>query len=225
MSTEELNLHCATCGSTDRPPTRSPMSWAALEAYSHVDWLDEGAVLPSHDIWPRSSTMPLTGHRRNIKVHHPFAAAVGESFWVLFMPGAAALNGWAEEPETITASAFVHCRLDEIIRRAESWAWVRVSVDDVVSITELERRFSARISPLPQGERHQTLVRTCFRDWDLIEGSSEGDVGVWFLARRSQQKLHLVAAGRWAFHEDIAYAGNLEITEEQWERVCRSTAS
>lgn len=225
MSSEQLNLRCPTCGSMNRPPTRSSMPWAAIEAYSHVDWLDEGAALPSHDIWPRSSKMPESGHRRRVKVYHPFAAVLGESFWVMFMPGAAALNGWATAPETIAASAFVHCRLDEIIRRAEPWAWVVVAVDDVVPIPELERRFPAQITHLPPVERHQTLVRTCFQDWDLIEGSSEGDVAVWFLAHRRQRKLHLVAAGHSSFHEDIACAGNLEITEEQWAGFCRSPAS
>jgi hypothetical protein len=221
MSAEKLNLQCATCGSsTDRAQARSLMPWAELEACCNVDWLDEGTALPNHDIWTRSSTMPLTGHRQHVKLYHPFAAAIGESFWLMFMPGAAALNGWAEAPQTIITSAFVHCHLDEIIRRAESWAWVLVAIDDVVSIPKLGRRFPNQIGPVPDAELHQTLVRTRFRDWDLIEGSSEGDVGAWFLARRSQQKIHLVGAGRWSFHEDVACAGNLEITNEQWKRLC-----
>src|ERR1022692_2461933 len=128
MSAEKLNLQCATCGSsTDRAQARSLMPWAELEACCNVDWLDEGTALPHHDIWTRSSTMPLTGHRQHVKLYHPFAAAIGESFWLMFMPGAAALNGWAEAPQTIITSAFVHCHLDEIIRRAESWAWVLVA--------------------------------------------------------------------------------------------------
>jgi len=165
--------------------------------------------------------MPLTGHRQHVKLHHPFAAAIGESFWLMFMPAAAALNGWADVPEAIATSAFVHCRLHEIIQRAESWAWVVVVIEDVVSIAEMERRFPARIGPPPDAQWHQTLIRTRFQDWDLIEGSSEGDVGAWFLVRRSQHKLHLVGAGRWSFHEDLVCVGNLEITDEQWERLCR----
>src|ERR1700683_2583228 len=221
MSPKELNLRCTAWGSsTAGPLARSLMTWE-LAAYCNVGWLDDGAALPSHDIWPRSSTMPLTGHRRHVKLHHPFAAMIGESFWLMFIPGAAALNGWAEAPATIAASAFVHCRLEEIVCRAESWAWVLVAIEDVVSIAELEQRFPTRISLLPRAEWHQTLVRTRFRNWDLIEGSSEGDVGAWFLGRRGVGKVHLIGAGRWSFHEDLACAGNLEITDEQWERLCR----
>jgi hypothetical protein len=197
------------------------MPWSELEAYCNVAWLEEGAALPDNDIWARSSKLPLTGHRRHVKLYHPFAAAFGESFWLMFMPGAAALNGWSEAPEAIITSAFVRCHLDEIIQRAESWAWVAVVVEDVISIPELERRFPARIGTPPDSQRHQSLIRTRFQNWDLIEGSSEGDVGAWFLARHSQQKLHLVGAGRWSFHEDLACVGNLEITAEQWERLCR----
>jgi hypothetical protein len=108
----------------------------------------------------------------------------------------------------------------EIARRAESWAWILVAVGDVVPLPELERRIPPRLSLMPQAERHRTVVQTSFRDWELIEGSSEGDVGAWFLARRSPHKVRLIAAGQWSFHEDTVWAGNLELVEGQWERLC-----
>ena len=220
MSAEALNLRCATCASTDPPLARSAVVWAELEAYGGAEWLDAGVSLPTTDAWPRSSIMPLTGRHRHIRVSHPFAAATGGSFWVTFVPGSAALNGWAADPETIDESALVLCRMVEIARRAESWAWILVAVGDVVPLPELERRIPPRLSLMPQAERHRTVVQTSFRDWELIEGSSEGDVGAWFLARRSPHKVRLIAAGQWSFHEDTVWAGNLELVEGQWERLC-----
>jgi hypothetical protein len=214
MSSKDLVLRCRTCNSADRSSVQSP-PWVAFEA-SRAEWLDPEAALPTSDEWERSSIIPLADSERHIRVSHPFAAASGALFWVMFATGPVAFDGWAEHPEAIAASAFAHCRLVDIARRAESWAWIRVAIDDVVPVPELERRFPPRVGSLPPRVRHIRVVRTSSQDWELIEGSSEGDVGAWFLVRHSRQKVHLLIEGYWSFHEDTVWAGNMEVTEEQW---------
>ncbi len=217
MPTQSIQLRCPACGSVDRLVSQPRASWVSIEAYGGGEW--PGASLPTGEVWLHSNIVPRPGDDRHVKVSHPFAAVSDELFWLMFVPGFSGPDGWADNPETIASSAFVLCRLAKVVKRAASWAWFAVAIDDVLAMPEIERRFTARFGQLPQTERHQTVVRTSFEGWELIAGSSEGDVGLWLLARRAQQSIHLLAEGRWSFHEDVVRAGNLEISGKQWERL------
>lgn len=219
MPKDLLDLRCDCC---DLPPpavSAKTAAWVSVRGHS-AEWLDLDSTRTAGREWRRSDACPEPDTRRYVKVPYPFSANRDAPFWLLFMPGLASENGWCSHPETIPESAFVRCSLIEVLEREKSSAWISVAIDDVVKITELERNFHPMNGPLPALERHQTVERARFHEWEAIEGSSEGDVGVWFIARHSLQKVHLLVEGKWSFHEDEVYAGNLELTEEQWSSLC-----
>ena len=93
------------------------------------------------DVWEH--VPPEPGSRRHIRVTHPFHAAEDAPFWVMFNRGMASQNGWVEDPEAIPISVFAQCRLVKVVQDERSWAWILVSIDEVVSTEELEGRFPA----------------------------------------------------------------------------------
>ena len=111
----------------------------------------------------------------------------------MYVPGSAARSGCDDQLELIPEMAFVHCDLTGVKRHADSWAWISVTVEEVVPIPEFERRFPARTSGLPTPERHQSISRTRYGDGEMIRASSVGDLGAWFLALHKRPKVHLVA--------------------------------
>ena len=206
---EELNLFCGSCSAA------SPPHWAAFSA-SNAEWLDPDAPIPAGNIWPRSDTPPEAGQLRTIRVRHPFRAPGDAPFWILYLPARAAENGWAEAPETIPHSAFALCRLETVVQREKAAAWISVRIDDVVPLPALVTRIPAQHPPLSPLASHQTLRRAAFENWEVLEGNTEGDVGVWVIALHSAHKVHLLVQEEWSFHEDVVCAGNVELTREQW---------
>jgi hypothetical protein len=206
---EELNLLCGSC-SASHPP-----AWAAFTA-SNAEWLDPDAPIPAGNVWTRSDVSPQAAQLRTIRVTHPCRAAGGAPFWVLYLPARAAENGWAEAPETIPHSAFALCRLEKIVQREKASAWLSVRIDDVAKLPALVERIPAQRAALSPPGSHQTFRRAAFEHWEVLEGNTEGDVGVWVIALHAAQKVHLLVQEEWSFHEDIVCAGNVELTEEQW---------
>jgi hypothetical protein len=57
-------------------------------------------------------------------------------------------NGWEDYPETISNSAFVHCRLTAVemqaLRHGATWTWIRVAIDGVIPFSDLAEQFPAQ---------------------------------------------------------------------------------
>jgi hypothetical protein len=190
--------------------------WAVLKAFN-AEWIDPGENPPPGDIWRRSDVGPEPGQTRLIHMSHPRDTTREAPFWVIFMPAKASENGWASAPESIPESAFALCHIEEVVQQKNSFAWIRVRIDDAIRLSDLENRFAPVKVPIPQAESHQTSEHACFEDWEVVEGNTEGDLGVCYVAHRRAGTVHLLVEEHWLFDEDNIYAGHLELSEEQWQ--------
>jgi hypothetical protein len=70
---------------------------------------------------------------------------------------------------------------------------------------------------IPSAHHHYDAVAS----WELVEGSIEGDVGEWMLARRDGSQVHLVAYGIWEFGQEYIWAGHLLLSAAEWSSSCQ----
>jgi hypothetical protein len=199
--------------------------FAVLTACLEAEWLDPGVALPEDDCFVRSDAMPAPETERRAKLtfnknSHP---SIGDLLWVLFVPGLGAENGWRDHPETISNSAFVHCRLTAIetqaLRHGATWMWIRVAIDRVIPFSDLEEQFPAQRMTRLETWRLSTgsLVRS--DGWELWWAPHD-DAGFWLLARRNGQEAHVLAGGEWVLDDHVAWAGHVVLPVAEWERIC-----
>ncbi|MDE1310881.1 hypothetical protein G6Z90_18840 [Vibrio aestuarianus subsp. cardii] len=138
------------------------------------------------------------------------------------MPPLSHANGWDEHPEEIERSAFVLCKIIELLEITDHRAWVKVEIVEVVSfhsvlyqITERpEDNFLSKIHDL--GESKVDV----FGDWIFICASAQGDLGHTMLIKVDEHDIpHLVCYTEWGTHCCAAYVGNLVLTKETVETI------
>jgi len=192
-----------------------------------AQWLDPGMPLPEGNIWDRSEFVPAPGSERLVYVYcdRQMPLLVNQERWMLFIPGAAALNGWEEHPETIGNSAFVRCRL-RAVERAGPEAhrqWLRVEVAEIVPFADLEQKFPPHIAERLETWELSTGALTRDQDWELWDAPHD-DAGFWLLARVRGDNAHVVAGGEWLYGAnnlyDRAWGGHVVIPLAQWRRIC-----
>lgn len=214
----ELDLRCPACLRVQRAATVAP-PWVQLTAWN-AEWLDAGADLPAGDVWTQSDTAPRAGEGRKMRVRHPFHASRGEVFWVVYVPALISENGWADAPEEISKAAFARCRLEEVLQREADSAWIAVRVDEVLALAELERRFPAAKGPVAPMVRHARMRQVRHAEWDVIEGNTESDAGIWVIARHAADEVHLLVQEEWWPHEEATCAGHVVLGIEEWAQFC-----
>ena len=193
-----------------------------------IEWSDfQSSNLPSLDekIWARSSNPPLKGSRRIVMVCYPFQMTVGESFWMLFMPALSYFNGWEEHPSEINSSAFVNCSFEQILSKNDECAWIEIRILDVVLLKETcDIWFDSNGSGhLDSFLMFRDIYVLHYNEWILISASTESDLGTWALIKKKNERHHLIALGEWGFHYDIVYGGNKIISEDELNKLLRSS--
>ena len=151
--------------------------------------------------------------------------AAGQDRWIVFVPGMAAINGWEDHPEAIPTSAFVNCRIKEVVQTQAGRParhWLNVEVLDLAPFSSLHHRFQAHSAPglttwgLPRGR----LIR--HDGWELWYAPGD-DAGYWYAAQPDADEAHIVAAGEWLYGPNpcaIAWAGHVVIAKTAWRLIC-----
>lgn len=221
-----VEFTCNMCGSDDiYKNTVFEDFYASAYSDSVVLWSqveDKIPELNKNDFWLRSEHAPSIGDSWAVSVCYPFNQDAGAEFWTLYVPAGSSLNGWAEHPEEIDLSAFVKCKVVKILRERDHQAWVQVHVTDRVMLSEATERVPVveEVSPL-LGKLytfdHTNVLN--FGGWQLCQGDGQGDLGNWLLLKEIDNKPHIIAMGEWGFHQQVAYLGNVRLTDKTYNEI------
>lgn len=220
----KLNLECKTCGrtcaDTEKADSKSasPFLFRGYDkSLAWSDFIDRVPDLENHS-WERSNTPPKAGEGRLVKIKYPFCQSSEETFWTLYQPAWSSRSGWGDYPEEIDLSAFVECRLTDVVSSTPYEAWARVKVERVIKLSD-----ACSVFPTNSDDREfvNTLLEftqnrdvTVYENWILFSASFEGDIGQWALVTTKDNNYHLVMFGNWGFDESTAYFGNLFQSKE-----------
>jgi len=214
----DLSFICGTCGSAGQLQKTAKKGFELIAYDGMLSWLALSESIPDMDkhIWLRSEAMPLQSQKRVVNVGFPFSFALGESFWVLFMPPQSQVNGWWEYPDEIDASALVKCSFESILVQNEEHAWIQIEVLDILPLGEICDRF-----PAVQCDKYLEDLRNRATRVDVLEHghwieyswSGQGDLGEWALVdKHSDGSEHMVLYCEWGFHYNNVYCGNMMIS-------------
>lgn len=223
----KIKFYCSTCEKLiekEHPSYREfPYAGYADEV---VLWSDEKESIPTineNGVWLRSDITPNEHDKRVVCISRPFSEDISSSFWVLYCPSLANLNGWEEHPEEIERSAFVKCKIDKLLEIDEIKAWAKVEVLEVI-------RFDSILATLEATDVDEHFVddkcvyESCefekLGDWIFIINSSQGDCGNTMLIKIDVNDVyHLVCYTEHGFHCSPAFVGNLVVDKETVDQL------
>ena len=187
MDTEQkLSFLCSVCGSLGLPQ-KIVLDRFNIIAYDNmVEWSDftkEDNLEIKGNFWERSMEIPIKNESRVIRVRFPFNFEIGESFWLLFMPGTSFFNGWENHPEEIDQSAIVQCCFDNILYHNENNTWIEIKILDVIPLLDIAEKFLSKrdtryLDSLKSNEYSHMFE---YKHWVYYSWSGQGDVGGWGL--------------------------------------------
>ena len=208
-----MTFKCRCCGqiADEKPRFIDGLSEFAYNA----EWLEAGAPVPSLDerFWSHADALPKAGERRIIKVgfYTPFNSEIGDSFNVLFSPSNSALNGWDEAPEELELSAIVKCVFEKVVSNDEYQAFIEISVNRVIPLSELYERYPCRkVKSLFAGVFGEHLKREfTWKNWEYYSFDAQGDCGDWrlFFTDKNNTR-HLILQCDWGWHGGFVLFGN-----------------
>ncbi len=208
-----MNFKCRCCGQI---VDENPVLIEGLSEFAYnVEWLETGEPVPPLEerFWPRANALPKAGERRIIKVGYytPFNSEIGDSFNVLFLPANSALNGWEEAPEELGLSAIVNCVFEKVVSDDEYQAFIEISVNRVILLTELCERYPcSKAESLFAGGFGELLKQEfTWRDWEYYSFDAQGDCGDWRLIfTDGKGTRHLILQCDWGWHGGHILFGN-----------------
>lgn len=216
----EVKFACKSCG---KVTGNEIAKYSEFEYYGYEEAVNFIDFEDSKTIY--SDNLPKLNDRRIIAVKHPFCESFDREFWTLYQPGYSKLNGWDEYPEEIDRSAFVKCKLSEIIdRKSDLGMLLQAVVTEVIMLNEAPNII------VPKKEKSSLLEKIVYYDfklnrintinnWQFYEGSVEGDLGYWMLIKIIHDLPHLIAYGEWTFHQDAAYLGNIILSKDTYQTI------
>lgn len=181
-------------------------------AYDEFEWLEVGEGIPPIDenIWTRAENIPSIGEKRFLKISAPFNQNIGDCFNVLFSPGLSALNGWDEYPEELFNSAVAICTFERIIQADEYRAWIEVTIEDVIPLENLHKRYPCVETTDIIGYGFELELDFCYKCWEFYSYSAQGDFGEWQLVYVDSDGLrHIVLISEYSMHKDFVCCGNV----------------
>lgn len=191
-----------------------------ITAHQTCGWADPDLPAPPDRYWTRSEHPPERGTERLVYLEEALNREAPFSLWVDFVPGLGAENGWMDYPETIPRSSFARCQVTAM----ESPHWLRVTVNDVIRLDQLESRIPAQTVAHLEIEQLSTGQLFFQDDWELLRGYME-DCEYWLLARRDASAIHLLASNRYCTFDqgnDEIWVGHYILTQDEWRRLCQN---
>lgn len=189
----EIRFYSVCCKSLDSEGLK-PHSDFKLEAYHRcMEWSDfsETPAFPKLDEhrWERSSIYPVLNEIRLIKVSFPFRTDSNNPFWSFYKPTNLPTNDWENnpfelEPDLITVSAFLRCKLLDVVQSNDFAAWVRVQVIEIISLAEATSRTQTVFSDVNysfNSESNASNLHLYHGDWQLHGWNGGGIlvIGAW----------------------------------------------
>ncbi|WP_431682369.1 hypothetical protein [Kitasatospora sp. KL5] len=210
-----VSVDAAGCGCAARRPwsPSPPPGWARAAGTSLARWAAPGCTASpygGHGFAP-AERAPVAGEVRMVGMDGPFLAE--GPFWCLFAPPSTVANCAPDCPEELPAHAMVRCTPLAVADARPGGAWVQVSVDEVVGLTEAQQRWA----PSAEGSVTDWLppegagvARTSFR---YVEWSAQGDLGWWAVLREDGDRPVLLLAESWSFDGNDVAMGHRPLTD------------
>ena len=126
--------------------------------------------------------------------------------------------------EEIDRSAFVKCRLLNILSIDKHQAWLEVVINESILLQDSIEIISASHEKSPFLARlydFSPYHYQSYQQWEYYTGSAESDLGNWFLIYKAEDNVHLISFGEWSFHQDSAYLGNLVLSPETYQSLVK----
>jgi hypothetical protein len=214
---QKLSFLCSVCGKSGQPEKIVLEGFNIIAYDMMVEWSDftkDDNLESKGKFWERSMKIPIKNESKVVRVKFPFNFEIGESFWLLFVPGTSFFNGWEEHPEEIDQSAIVQCRFDDILYRNEHNTWIEIKILDVIPLLNIVEKFPSKkdtgyLDSLKSNEYSNVFE---YKHWIYYSWSAQGDLGGWGLIyKHSSGKNYMILFSEWSFHYDNVYCGNLEV--------------
>ncbi len=175
-----LSFKCRVCKS-DFSLDKKTQDHFADWAYGNAQWSDFGEDVPdlSEEHWERSSITPSPGEKRTVFIEVPFDESLGSDFWLLFEPALIYFNGPDDAPDDIDKCAVARCRFDKVLAADAFSAWIRITVLNVIPLSEIYKYYDEAASDDPINELDEFSdyeIYTFQNDrWLIKLGSAQGD--------------------------------------------------
>lgn len=220
----KLAFNCPVCGGIEDIKTKVPKDFLITVFDEMIEWSDFINEVPPLDekVWQRSNSIPIPGQVKKVKVSFPFNMTNGEEFWVLFEPALSFFNGWDSYPHEIDTSAVVKCKFIDVVDKDSRSAWIEIEIIEAILLPEIVSRFEGKSNSLNHLEEFFVFRRRGmfkYNEWLFFDAGEEGDLGIWALIKKNIDKHHLIAYGRWGFHESIVFIGNILIQDDEIDKL------
>lgn len=215
---ESLFFKCSCCKNIIRMKKEIKEHFADWAYYIGVEWSDFCEDIPdfSEENWIRGETTPVVNENRTLHVCKPFDESIGNEFLALFEPALVYFNGWDDVyKDDIEKCAIVRCRLTKILSQNEYEAWIAVSIQEVVFVSELYKYFKPCITDMDitafKGIPDK-ICKTIYENdkWLVTCWDAQGDCGEYKWIYTDENGIrHLVMESWFDFDNSVVYVGNI----------------
>lgn len=218
----DIKFHCSVCRDVREKLHRS-LSEFCYEGYDDgvVFWVDAVNSIPQpleNGSYMRLESCPAKGEQKIVELTCPFTEDSETKFWSLYMPPLSYADGWDVHPDEIEKSAFVQCKIIELMEITNFRAWAKVEIVEVISFRSVlyqivERQEDDFLNNIYDSlESYQVVV---FGNWVVVTASAQGDLGYTMLIKIDEYDIpHLVCFTEFGIHCCAAYVGNVVLMRE-----------
>ena len=156
---------------------------------------------------------PQVGDKKVLFVQKPFDEEFGNEFLSFYQSPLVYYNDFDEISKAdISKCAFIRCKYEENIQANEFCAYIRVSVLEVIKISDIYKYYPEIITSERINYSCKTELDEIYEDesWYVAGWSAQGDLGdAIYVYKDSNGKRHLVMKYSFDYHKDIYYLGNI----------------
>ncbi|MBA3469140.1 MAG: hypothetical protein H0T53_05795 [Herpetosiphonaceae bacterium] len=187
--------------------------WVQIAGFANwVVWID-----PS-DPQYLLNVCPEIGQSLSLRVRPRFVAPQQGSFWVLYRPALAELNGWGSFPDMLDDSAMVEC--DHVGNPdALHPHQVSIHVRDVLRFPDIVTRFaptSAGSLAVEPFRRHDGYVQSfSSKTFTYIDRNIDSDWGTWVVCQRTGLGYAVILFGAWDPERSHVYVGHRLLSQNE----------
>ena len=223
----KIDFKCRCCGSRNRDVYLSFPEFIHHGYDDVIEWAAPNAeleFLKNTKHWDRSEKTPTKGERRIIRVYKPFSEESDEPFWTLYASALSQFNGWDEHSDEIDRSAFLKCKIVEVLEKNDYSGWLEVEVLEAIMLRDAHKTISEikeSKSILDRMYEFDMNTLNQLNEWLYFVGSAQGDLWHWMLIKQIGGNFHLVAMGEGTFHQNSAFVGNVILKNETVKELKR----